>query len=50
MFTFQHESADLYESISIKKFNNLKVERLKSNLKCTELKVVKKDNGKRKKC
>ena len=31
------------------KFNNLKVERVKSNLKYTESKLVKKDHGKRKK-
>ena len=31
------------------KFNNLKVKRIKSNLKCTESKLVKKDHGKGKK-
>ena len=31
------------------KFNNLKVKRVKSNLKSTESKLVKKDHGKRKK-
>ena len=31
------------------KFNNLKVKRVKSNLKYTESKLVKKDHGKRKK-
>ena len=33
------------------KFNNLKVKKVKSNLKCTESKLVKKkkDHGKRKK-
>ena len=38
-----------YEGISMTKFNNLKVKRVKSNLKYTESKLVKNDHGKRKK-
>ena len=33
---------EVYESISMTKFNNLKVKRVKSNLKYTESKLVKK--------
>ena len=35
--------------LAMTKFNNLKVKRVKSNLKYTESKLVKKDHGKRKK-
>ena len=38
-----------YEGISMTKFNNPKVKRVKSNLKYTESKLVKKDHGKRRK-
>ena len=42
--TFLHlgNRAEIYEGISMKKFNNLKVKRVKSNLKYTESKLVKK--------
>ena len=38
-----------YEGISMTKFNDVKVKRVKSNPKYTELKLVKNDHGKRKK-
>ena len=41
----------MYEGISMTKFSNLKVKRVRSNLKYTESKLVKKkDHVKRKKC
>ena len=39
----------MYEVISMTKFNDVKVKRVKSNPKYTELKLVKNDHGKRKK-
>ena len=39
----------MYEGISMTKFNNLRVKRVKSNLKYTESKLAKKDHAKRKK-
>ena len=42
MFKFQHQSADLYEGISVTKFNNLNVKKVESSLKYTESKLVKK--------
>ena len=41
--------AGSYEGISMTKFNEVKVKRVKSNPKYTELKLVKNDHGKRKK-
>ena len=40
---------DLYERISMTKFNNLKVKRVKSNLKYIESKLVKKKDRVKKK-